>query len=156
MNDKQKQPVFIGWYDHNPEGRRMTAYDGANEYGEVLPSMTKQSFKDECDINNILSQYKQSGIISHINAQAAAGRYIDLPESVDLQEAFALVEQATGAFASLPAKVRDRFHNDPALFLAFCEDPKNADELVELGLREPPSRPPADPPQEDPPAPPKA
>lgn len=100
----------------------------------VLPSMTKQSFVAECDINNILKQYKRSGIISHINAKAAQGSYQDLPDQVDYQEALNTVIRAEASFETLPSSVRDRFGNDPAKFLEFLQDPKNQDEAIALGL----------------------
>ncbi|RYF32309.1 MAG: hypothetical protein EOO38_31115, partial [Cytophagaceae bacterium] len=47
-------------------------------------------------------------------------------------------------FDALPAKIRDRFNNDPSRFLAFCENPENEAELVQLGLRDAkPEEPPA-------------
>ena len=42
-----------------------------------LPSLTKQSFKDECNINNIMSKYMKDGLIGHVNKHQ--GRYDDLP-----------------------------------------------------------------------------
>lgn len=117
--------------------------------GEVAnpPSMTKQSFVAECDINNILKQFKTSGMLSHVNAQAAQGRYMDLPTEVDFQESLNTVIQAEDAFASLPSKLRSRFGNDPSEFLAFCTDPANKDEMRTLGLLNPlsPSPPPEPP-----------
>lgn len=115
--------------------------DGAmiNRLGEVSypPSMTKQEFKREADINNILKQYSATGMLSHVSARAATGAYIDLPDSVDFQESLNTVKAAETAFASLPSKIRDRFHNDPAEFLAFCSDAANLDELRKLGLAKP-------------------
>lgn len=104
--------------------------------GEVTypPTMTKQSMAAQCDINNILKQFKMTGVISHISVHASKGTYQDLPESLDFQESLHTVKRAQDAFASLPSKVRNRFDNDPALFLMFCSDPANAAELVELGL----------------------
>lgn len=121
--------------------------------GSVSP--TKQYPKDECDINNILKQYSKTGIITHINRNS--GSYLDLPSSVELQEAYELASRAEMAFADLPAKVRERFRNNPQLFLAAFNDPKMADELRELGLLNPlpPSEEPAAaaPIQQRPPAP---
>lgn len=97
-------------------------------------TLVQQSFKTECDINHILAQYKKTGMISHISAQAAQGAYIDLPSECDLQTSFEIVRQAQEAFGSLPAKVRDRFGNDPGRFLGAFQDPSMADELRELGL----------------------
>ena len=39
-------------------------------------------------------------------------------------------------FEELPATIRKKFENDPAKFLDFVNDERNADEMVELGLRE--------------------
>lgn len=125
----------------------------------------KQSFKDECDINNIIKSYSQTGQIRHINAKAAQGTYEDLPEPMDLQEALNTVRDANTAFASLPSQVRDRFQNDPGQFLAFMQDPANQDEMIRLGLATrrpesgggnggtpPPPAPPPAPPAAPPPA----
>lgn len=135
--------------------------------GEVQtpPSMTKQSFAAECDINNILRQYKKTGMISHINAQASKGMYLDLPAEVDFQTALNTVIRAEEAFDTLPARLRARFNNDPAEFLIFSTDPRNQKELIELGLAQaipkpdqavpPVSAPPAPVPAPAPDAPPK-
>lgn len=94
----------------------------------------KQSFKAECDINNILKQYSVTGQIAHINQKAAQGAYVDLPDPLDFQESIELIRLAESSFSTLPAKVRDRFGNDPAEFLQFMADPDNQDEAIELGL----------------------
>lgn len=121
--------------------------------GEVShpPSLTKQSFRDQCDINNILKQYKVTGQIQHISANAARGVYDDLPSDLDFQDALNLVLEAEKSFATLPSRVRARFSNDPQEFLAFSADPANAGELVELGLAQ---RRPDPEPEQIPPAPP--
>lgn len=107
--------------------------------GEVTrpPSMTKQEFKRECDINNILKQYSTTGMLQHVSARASTGAYLDLPDSVEFQDSLNLVRQAEATFMGLPAKLRDRFGNDPAEFLAFCADPANLEEMRELGLANP-------------------
>lgn len=117
--------------------------------GEVTkpPSLTKQSFKDECDINNIIKQYKVTGMITHMSANASRGVYADLPDESDFQTAIAVVAEANSAFNTLPSKIRDRFGNDPAKFLAFCQDPANAKEMQDLGLAKAPAA-------QDPPKPP--
>lgn len=120
----------------------------------VPPSRTKQEFKRECDINTILKQYSTTGMLTHVSARAAAGMYTDLPDAVDFQDSLHQVEAARQAFMSLPAKLRDRFGNEPAEFLAFCQDPANQAELLELGLattspNPPAPEPPAPAPQEE-------
>lgn len=96
---------------------------------------TKQSCKDECDIHKILSQYKKTGILTHINS--ARPNYTDLPSSSDYQTALNTIIEAENCFSDLPAVVRDRFGNDPETFLKAFGDPKMADELRELGLLRP-------------------
>lgn len=98
--------------------------------GEDL--ITKQSHKDECDIHNILRQYQRTGMITHI--QARQGQFLDLPSDIDFQTSLQLIKQAEDAFAALPAKVRDRFHNDPERFLSAFYDPQLREELREMGL----------------------
>lgn len=93
---------------------------------------TKQAFKDECDINTILHQYSQTGMINHIRQNA--GSYIDLPDEMDYQSAMNIVLEGQAAFAKLPAKVRDSFNNDPARFLAAFDDPSGIEQLRALGV----------------------
>lgn len=127
-------------YDfYRPHVRSATWF--TNEYadkktGELkqLPSMTKQSFVEQCDINNILKQFKLTGVVSHISSNASQGAYMDLPDDLDYQASMTTIMQGNEAFASLPSKIRTRFENDPAQFLAFMADPANADEIVSLGL----------------------
>jgi len=95
-------------------------------------TFTKQSSKDECDINNILAQYRRTGMIAHINA--AAAQYLDLPSDLDYQASINVVKSAEEAFASLPAKIRDEFQNDPSVFLAGLYDPAKRPRLEELGV----------------------
>lgn len=114
--------------------------------GEILPSMTKQSEMDACDIHNVLKQYSPQGLQQLIAENQARGQYAHVPDSVDYQEALNTVIQAEQAFNSLPAKVRERFHNDPERFLVFMGDPDNQDEAIALGLATD-NRPPAPPPE---------
>lgn len=107
--------------------------------GEVTrpPSMTKQEFVRESDINNIIKQYSSTGMLNHVSARAAQGVYADLPEPMEFQDALHQVEAANQAFMTLPAKLRDRFGSDPLRFLEFCSDPKNLDEMRTLGIAKP-------------------
>jgi phage internal scaffolding protein len=95
-------------------------------------SLTEQSHKDSCDINNILSQFKMTGIVSHINRSQPM--YGDLPDYVDYQDALHTVDKGSEAFASLPSVVRDRYGNDPYKFLAALKDPAQQDQLREWGI----------------------
>lgn len=121
------------------------------------PSRTKQSAKDECDINLIMSRWAKTGDLSHVNNSRPA--YGDFTTATDYLAAVALVDQANEGFSQLPSEVRDRMNNDPAELLEFVHDDENRAEAIELGLipAPPPAEPPppsrAEPPAE-PPAPP--
>lgn len=94
--------------------------------------MTKQSFKEECDINHIMKRFKRNGILpSLIKKDARYGNFADVGS---YQESLNIVMLAQEQFAGLSAEVRDRFGHDPAQFLEFAGDPKNLAEMVKLGL----------------------
>lgn len=104
--------------------------------GEIRqdPSMTKQSFVDQCDLNKIMKQFNPREQARIMAMQAQGGSYDDLPDEVDYQEAQNIRIRAETAFATLPSSVRKRFDNDPGEFLAFMADPANQDEAITLGL----------------------
>lgn len=98
------------------------------------PSMTKQSFKGECDINNILVRYQKTGVFDHVNKYD--GQYGDATEN-DYQDAMNLIISADEMFSDLPAQARKYFDNDPSKFLAFFDGtptPERGEKLRELGL----------------------
>lgn len=105
---------------------------------------TKQSFKEECDINNIMARFQRTGVLDFTTRHQ--GTYMDVT-GLDYQRAMDLVVQGQELFDALPSSLRSRFHNEPAEFLDFVQDPKNAAELVELGLAKarPEDAPPAGP-----------
>lgn len=102
--------------------------------GEILPSMTRQSEMEACDIHNILKQFSQQGFEQLVRDNAARGQYADLTALPDYQEALDIVLKSQQAFAALPSQVRERFQNDPARFVEFLADPANQDEAIRLGL----------------------
>lgn len=99
------------------------------------PSMTRQEFQAECDINQIMRRYEKTGVISHVARRVP--QYLDVSETPDLQSALNMLERATEAFMSLPANVRKRFDNDPSEFVKFASDVKNLDQMREWGLAPP-------------------
>lgn len=108
------------------------------------PSMTVQSAKKECDINNIVAKYQKTGAIEHANRYEP--QYGEVT-SVTFQDAMNQVTSAQQMFDDLPSSIRQRFEGDPGAFLDFVADPSNAEEMAELGLvpgspnpPEPPSR----------------
>lgn len=116
-------------------------------------SMTKQSFKEECDINTIMAKYRSTGLVDHVAAHQ--GRYDNLPDETDYHANLNSVMEAQETFDSLPAKIRARFDNDPSKFLGFVLNPENQTEIDEMGLGVPDSpsgalAPPAPPQGEEP------
>lgn len=96
------------------------------------PSLTKQSFRDDCNINVIMARFTKTGVVNHINPLSPL--HEDFSGAVSYQEALHQVMAGDAAFMSLPSKLRSRFHNNPAEYLDFVADPSNTDEMVSLGL----------------------
>ncbi len=94
----------------------------------------KQSFKDECDINNIVRKYQQSGMVSHVAQNA--GRFADVSEVGSYAESIQRVRDTHGFFMGLAPGLRAEFDNDAAVFLDFISDPANTAEIDEMGLGE--------------------
>lgn len=132
----KKLPDVIGFYlpgdrSHDFDGRVLDPKTGELVY---QPSMTKQSFVAECDINNIVRDFTPAVMAQLTLANLHSGRFEDLPDVVDYQESLEIARAGQQAFELLPAQVRARFNNDPAAFLDFMGDPANQDEAIELGL----------------------
>jgi phage internal scaffolding protein len=104
------------------------------------PTMTKQSHKDECDVNLILKRYDKNNVLTHMNK--AKPFYADTT-AIDLQQAIDTVDKAKAMFDELPSKIRNRFQGNPAALLDFLHNPANEREAVEIGLLEMPPQPPA-------------
>lgn len=101
------------------------------------PSMTQQQFRDEADINYIVSMYDSTGVMPTFHGdgqppQPVFGDFAELPDNA--QEMYNRMIQARDDFNNLPLEVRKKFNYDPAAFLEFAENPNNADELVAMGL----------------------
>lgn len=97
------------------------------------PGRTKQEFKDECDVNNIVKRFVRDGFVAHLNKGVPV--FMDVSEIGDFRTAVDQVRAATKFFDNLPAKVRAKFGNDPARFLDEAGSLSRS-ELRELGLAE--------------------
>nr|QJB20409.1 MAG: internal scaffolding protein [Microvirus sp.] len=95
-------------------------------------SHVQQNMADETDINNIMSKYQKHGVLTHVNRYA--GQYGDFSGVPDYKTGLERVQAAEEMFQSLPAKIRDRFGNDPAQFIDFATDASNIDEMRKMGL----------------------
>lgn len=113
----------------------------------VEPSMCQQQFADECDLNNIVDhnlRFKDPAFVTKLMLSGKMSDkqpiYGDFTQVKDYQTSLNIVNEAREQFDALPAKVRDRFENDPAKMLAFCNaavtDDSIYNEGVTLGLFE--------------------
>lgn len=94
-------------------------------------SLTKQSFAEECDINTIVRRF---GVTGELPSNVVMPTYQDFEGVFDFQTAMNAIVKANESFMLMPAEVRARFNNDPALFVDFCSNDDNIDEAVKLGL----------------------
>lgn len=95
------------------------------------PTITKQSFADECDINNIVASNASFKPLTP--EEYAQLNFADLGDGLDFQYHQNYMAEATSAFNRLPANERERFENDPARFLDFFSKPENTEEAIALG-----------------------
>lgn len=119
----------------------------------VSPSRTVQEQRDEADINTIVRMF---GVTGRLPAAVRPPTYGDFSGAGDYQTALGLIEAADAAFMTLPATVRSTFQNDPAAFVAFCDDPANVPQLREWGMALPAPQEPVEPPPAPPATPPAA
>lgn len=94
--------------------------------------ITEQSHKDTCDIHTIMRKYEKTGLIEHVNTRGA--EYADYCDAPDFKEAMDYIANANSLFESVPARIRDQFHNNPAEYLEFMTDPSNLEKIREMGL----------------------
>lgn len=112
------------------------------QLGDFEKSQTQQHHVDACDINKIMAKFRKTGLIDHV--QQHQGVYKDVASVGDFTDAMNIVAKASQSFEQLPSEMRLRFNNDPAEFLDFVKNPKNSDQLIEMGLavrREVPQKP---------------
>ena len=117
-----------------------TAYNLGNEnYSELHndDGLTEQHHAETCDINKILAQFMETGILP--TSTNKDPQYGDVSEH-DFQEVQNQLANAKTLFEELPDPVKAQFDNKPFKFLHFAEDPKNMDSLVEMGLANAPKR----------------
>lgn len=109
---------------YGEEGRyKPRVYDG--------PGRTKQSMKEECDVNNIVARFDLTGLLDHLAEGVPV--YEDVSELGDYRTALDNVRAAQEYFDGFPAAVRAEFGNDVARFMTYLSGASEAD-LRKLGL----------------------
>lgn len=99
----------------------------------VKPSKTDQQYAKETDVNYILSRYQKTGQLTHISK--IQGQYADVSSIPNLYQALQNVKLANDSFMELPAEIRKKFMNSPALMIEYLQDPANDSEAIKLGLK---------------------
>lgn len=94
-------------------------------------SLAQQHFKEECDINTIVDRFLKTG---ELPSDVRMPRYGDFTGIHDYKTAMDAITKAQSAFMEMPAQIRNRFHNDPQEFVAFCSDDANREEAAKMGL----------------------
>jgi hypothetical protein len=117
-----------------PKNTFRSAYNLGNEdYSQSFTDgLTEQHHTDQCDINKILAQFMETGIMpkthDHVNSQ-----YADYSD-VDFQTMQNSLATAKTLFEELPEQVKDHFNNEMHTFLNFAENPDNLPQMEEWGL----------------------
>ncbi len=93
---------------------------------EYKDGRTKQSFRDETDIQKIMARADRVGTISHL--KKFEGVYADYSD-FDFHEQTQKLTRGREIFDELPAELRQEFGQSPAKFFAYVNDPANSNEL---------------------------
>jgi len=80
--------------------------------------MTQQHGKEEADINTIVNRFLKTGLLPQVPLPPS---YQNFGDVFDFQSAMDTIKQANDSFLALPANVRARFQNDPAIFVAYVD-----------------------------------
>jgi hypothetical protein len=107
----KKQPKFRSTYNTGTLDYGITHTDGK----------TEQHHTNACDINLILAQFMETGIMPPTNTSP---QYGDV-SGHNFQEAQNQIAIAKTLFEELPEHVRSRFENEPYKFLQFAQDENN-------------------------------
>lgn len=107
-----------------------------------LPDMAVQSAAQDADINVIVRRFIKTGVIQ---ARTGGVPLQEFVAPIEYRDALDQVRRADALFAELPAAVRKKFENSPAIFVEACQDPAKASELAALGLLDRAVSPPAEP-----------
>lgn len=94
-------------------------------------SLTEQEHIEEADINYIADKFMRTGEMPQVLQLPTPAEFDGI---FDFQTAMNTIAKAKLEFASLPAKIRSRFENDPAQLLEFVNDDNNREEAIRLGF----------------------
>lgn len=133
---ESKLPVFKTPYNHDTdfEARRTGTYNDE-------PSLTKQEFKEETDINVIMERFTRGGALP---PPVLPEHFMDLAERPTYFDTQQRLAEANRTFYMLPAELRAEFLNDPTRWadaVVKAVDSNDRTGLAALGVEVPPERP---------------
>jgi len=123
---------------YNGNGELLSSFYVAHDsvaYRDDTPSMTRQEFADDCDINVLMAHYERNAVLPPSNSKSPA--YFDASAVPDFREALDIAREAEEAFMRVPAVVRKELDNDVHKFVEYANDPANVENLRKWGLVEP-------------------
>lgn len=89
----------------------------------------QQHMKNDCDINQIVARNK---VRTYQETNPRIAKFGDFSNLGNYQEMHERVKRAEDAFAALPAKIRDRFENNPAKLVEYVNGPDSPEKRAEL------------------------
>ena len=92
---------------------------------------TRDSEKDQADINKIMKRFEMTGVLP---VDQRTPQFLDVASAPDYRTALDRINTINRSFMEMPADVRARFDNDPAVLLDAVGDPAREAELIELGI----------------------
>lgn len=97
------------------------------------PSLTDESYADECNISMMIEKYR----VSKIPPRTIDVSYGHSPTIEDFQNAQYLLAEVKSNFEGLPSSIRDEFKNDVQNYLEYIGDKANLKDCYERGLIDP-------------------
>lgn len=97
-------------------------------------SGAKQQFKDECDINIIMTRYEKQGVLTHVNNKIPSFTVADGESFTEIMQKLSAAKEY---FESLPSAIRNRFGNSVEQFVDAANNPEYAEQLKDLGFVDP-------------------
>lgn len=94
---------------------------------------TQQQFKDSCNINKLFAKYLETGEMPQVINGLSYGDFTGI---FDFATAMNAVRRGQEVFMELPARIKNKFDNDPQKLLTWLADKDNFDEACKLGLLE--------------------
>lgn len=94
-------------------------------------SLARQSDFESSDINAIMRRYEKTGVLPLDTREAV---FTDVSGIGSYRDALEVMQKASEGFLALSPAIREKFLNDPVVFLDFASKPENRAELEKLGV----------------------